>query len=112
MHADKEVVWVLDLNESMQNRLLKVVYMGEADHRGEDAILVQVCEFCVWNGEENWACASLGQRLHCTDGQASELLPRTMTDTVHGTMVRGVVMLGLLCMGQNERTRGTDEGDG
>lgn len=51
--ASRQVLWIPESDRSMNQRLLVCGHMLEVGHRGIDATLLRLHEYCVWRGMEN-----------------------------------------------------------
>ncbi|CAM9745453.1 unnamed protein product, partial [Sphacelaria rigidula] len=76
-------------------------HMRDAGHRGVAATLVRLQEVCVWQGIETHVPAFVRQCLHCADSRVSDIVPRPLGETVHGTTPNEVVHFDFLYVGES-----------
>ena len=48
----QEVLWIPDVDKSLQIRLMVCAHIRDAGHRGVAATLVRLRDYCLWNGME------------------------------------------------------------
>ncbi|CAM9290605.1 unnamed protein product [Sphacelaria rigidula] len=76
-------------------------HMRDAGHCGVAATLVRLQDVFVWQGIETHVRKFVSQCLHCADSRASDVVPRPLGETVHGTTSNEVVHFDFLYVSES-----------
>ena len=86
--------------------------MKDAGPRGHEATVERLRAYCVWDAMEEDVRVFVRDCLFCADSQAGGLVPRPLSDTVHGKYVGEVVHFDFIYLGDSEVAEGNDLRDG
>ena len=111
-HHDRPVLWIPDDATELQQRLLVSGHMQEAGHRGADATIKRLREYCVWTSMEEDKKTMMRDCLYCADYKTGGMVPRPLEQTVHDKEVGSVVRFDFLHLGRSEVPEAVDSRDG
>ena len=112
LNQGRRVLWIPEDADELKKRLPVCAHMKDAGHHGVDATLERLWGHCVWLSMEDDVKEMVRDYLFCADYDTGGLVPRPLSDTVHGTQVNAVVHFDVLYPGESEVAEGVDLRDG
>lgn len=107
----RDVMWIPDDTEVLQQRLMACTNMRRAGHRGTVATLQRLQGYCCWFRIESHVKEFVKQCLRCVDSKAGEMVPRSLGETVPGAQP-GEETRSFLYFGQKGPLKGDDLDEG